>query len=103
MVPGATTCPGGKPVIEVGPFGERPRSPWTVLEPVLLTAAAAKTAKLFAVPSVGATCAHAAGRSVVKKTSTMNRAVSRWRVDSRIGFLILFPKSWEIQPVWYRF
>ena len=49
------TIPGGKPVIEVP--GLTPKSPMTTDGPVLVTAAAPRTAKLVAVPSGGAVAA----------------------------------------------
>jgi hypothetical protein len=59
-----------KPVIELAPFGQMPRSPLRILAPVLLTAEAPKTAKLFAVPR---SCALASsGRADAWNDSTAN-------------------------------
>ena len=52
MVPGGTTIPGRKPVIEDP--GQTPRFPLTTDEPVLVTVEPPRTAKLAAVPRSGA-------------------------------------------------
>lgn len=53
IVAGGTTTPGGKPVIAVP--GLTPKSPATVVRPVLVAVEPARTVKLVAVPSDGAT------------------------------------------------
>ena len=52
IVAGGTTIPGGKPVTALP--GLTPRSPVTMVGPVLVTVEPPKTAKLVATPSPGA-------------------------------------------------
>ena len=57
MVPGATTIPGGNPVMALP--GLTPRFPVMTVGPVLVTVAPPRTAKEAAVPKDGAVAADA--------------------------------------------
>ncbi len=65
-----TMVPGGKPVTALP--GLTPRSPVTMVGPMLVTVEPAKTAKLAATPSVGAT--PNIGRAQAFPTVTKSRA-----------------------------
>jgi len=64
------TIPGGKPVIELPPYGQMPRSPLRMVIPVFDTAEAPRTAKGPALPSEGAVRA-ASGRADTLRAATL--------------------------------
>ncbi len=83
-----TTLPGGNPVTALP--GLTPRFPLTMVAPVLVTVEPPRTAKLAAVPSVGAVCCRLiasmpGGKAAVRRTAIATRpaAIARRRRGER--------------------
>ncbi len=83
------TVPGGNPVTAVP--GLTPRSPITVVEPVLVMALPASAPKLAAVPNGGRTAARA-GTAISSKDSNRSRAVA---AEYLPRFLMNIKTAWD--------